>query len=214
MKTLAISLISFIIFLSYSGFVRSSNDTQKLFQKYSELKHSDLVIEVHGYPVPTLDAFTGWIIFNQAENIYLEIISEFERAGVTHELPLYLVLLQGTNWRLNGKSVFTIPDRKNWPNMIDTLLFIEQYLMPELGLLVPVSGDRTREYNMISGGAKRSRHLQFCALDLVPVKQYTQAELHKKLKIIHTKYGKNFNIGLGLYSGLRFHIDSCGFRSW
>lgn len=213
-KVISLTYFCAIFFHSTFSFAISDSDTEKLFQKHSELKLSDLVIKVHNYPVPTLDAFSGWIIFNQAESEYRQIINEFERAGVTHELPLYLVLLQGTNWRLNGKSAFTIPKKESWPNMINTLIFIEQHLMPELGLLVPVSGDRTVEYNIISGGAKRSRHLQFCALDLVPVKKYSRQELHKKLKAIHRKYGPKFNIGLGLYSGVRFHIDSCGYRSW
>ncbi|NRA41478.1 MAG: hypothetical protein HRU21_04120 [Pseudomonadales bacterium] len=190
------------------------DDIDKLFQQHSQLHFNDLVVQVQGYPVPTLDAFMGWVIFNQAEAEYEAIIKQFELSGITHEMPLYLVLLQGTNWRLNGKSAFTIPDKADWPNMINTLLFIESYLLPELGLLVPVSGDRTEEYNMISGGAKSSKHLSFCALDLVPVKTYARKDLHQRLRKIHREVGKQFNIGLGLYSGLRFHIDSCGFRSW
>ncbi len=214
MNVLRKYIVAFFLIFCYTQDVRSEINIDRLFHKKSDLRLNDLVVDVQGYPVPTLDAFNGWIIFNQAENEYKEIIETFEQSGVTHELPLYLVLLQGTNWRLNGKSAFIIPQKKNWPNMINTLLFIEQYLMPELGLLIPVSGDRTPEYNIISGGASRSKHLEFCALDLVPVKTYRREDLHQKLRYIHRKFGAKFNIGLGLYSGVRFHIDSCGYRSW
>lgn len=207
---------SFILFISCLLSLNSAadHDVNLLFNEKHHLTLDQLVIHINGYPVPTRDAFTGWLIFNQAEAEFQAIIDAFEKAGITHEMPLYLVLLQGTNWRLNGKSVFVMPQKKYWHNMINTVLFIERYLMPEIGALIPVSGDRTREYNAISGGASSSKHLQFCALDLVPVETISRDELHRKLKKIHRETGKEFNIGLGLYRGVRFHIDSCGFRHW
>ena len=49
--------------------------------------------------------------------------------------------------------------------------------------------------------------------DDVP-KDVSREELHKMLWQVYNKAGKENNMGLGLYSGVRFHIDTCGFRNW
>lgn len=98
--------------------------------------------------------------------------------------------------------------------MIKTLTFIQTFIEPEIGVVIPVSGERTSNYNQQAGGAPRSKHLEFCALDLVPSEDISREELHVKLKQIHAKNGKEHNVGLGLYDGVRFHIDTCGFRQW
>ena len=185
-----------------------------LYENKLNLSLEDLVVEVNGYQVPTKDAFWGWMLVNQATDQVSEIRDYFLAHGVKGELPLYLVSLQGTDWRLNRKSVFVLPERKNWENMIRTVRLIEENVIPIIGDLVPVSGERSEEYNKISGGAKKSKHLNFCALDLVPEKPMARKELHQKLLEIHRRIGPANNMGLGLYSGLRFHIDTCGYRQW
>ena len=39
------------------------DDIDKLFQPHSQLHFNDLVVQVQGYPVPTLEAFMGWDIY-------------------------------------------------------------------------------------------------------------------------------------------------------
>lgn len=200
------------------SFMASGNDLMKLYKSETELEYSDLVIDVKGYKVPTRAAFRGWMLMNRAEP-KLEVIRDaFIEAGITEvpmqTMPLHLILLQGTNWALNGTSVFTIPDEKLIPNMVRTVKFIQEHVEPVTGPLVPVSGDRTEYYNQTSGGATKSKHLMFCALDLVPINDVSREELHKMLWKVYNKAGRDNNMGLGLYSGVRFHIDTCGFRSW
>ncbi|MEZ9357560.1 D-Ala-D-Ala carboxypeptidase family metallohydrolase [Vibrio breoganii] len=200
------------------SFSASSNDLLKLYDSENELEYNDLVIEVKGYKVPTRAAFRGWMLMNRAEGRVGEIAQQLRDAGITEEplktMPLHLILLQGTNWAMNGTSVFTIPDQKRVPNMVRTVKFIQEHVEPVLGPLVPVSGDRTQYYNQTSGGATKSQHLNFCALDLVPINDITREELHKKLWSIYKSVGKENKMGMGLYSGVRFHIDTCGYRNW
>lgn len=186
----------------------------ELYQTKLGLTENDLIVEVNGYKVPTRDAFEGWLLVNQAHEKVGKIGQYFSDNGVLGKLPLYLVLLQGTDWQLNEKSVFVLPNRDHIDNMVRTVKYVEQHIVPVIGDLVPVSGERTEEYNAISGGASRSKHLNFCAMDMVPEKSWNRAELHQKLVEIHNQTGKHNNVGLGLYSGLRFHIDTCGFRRW
>nr|PMK30111.1 hypothetical protein BCU03_10225 [Vibrio breoganii] len=206
-----------LMLLSIS-FTASSNDLLKLYDSENELEYNDLVIEVKGYKVPTRAAFRGWMLMNRAEDRVGEIAQQLRDAGITEEplktMPLHLILLQGTNWAMNGTSVFTVPDQKRVPNMVRTVKFIQEHVEPVLGPLVPVSGDRTQYYNQTSGGATKSQHLNFCALDLVPINDITREELHKKLWSIYKSVGKENKMGMGLYSGVRFHIDTCGYRNW
>ncbi|GAD79672.1 D-Ala-D-Ala carboxypeptidase family metallohydrolase [Vibrio ezurae] len=200
------------------SFSVSANDLLKLYESENELEYNDLVINIKGYKVPTRAAFRGWMLMNGAEDRVKEIAQHLKDAGITEvplkTMPMHLILLQGTNWAMNGTSVFTIPDRKLVPNMVRTVKFIQQHIEPITGPLVPVSGDRTQYYNQTSGGATKSKHLSFCALDLVPINNISREELHKKLWGIYKSEGKNNNMGMGLYSGVRFHIDTCGYRHW
>lgn len=206
------------LLLCATSFLVSANDLMKLYKSETELEYRDLVIDVKGYKVPTRAAFRGWMLMNQAEGRVQEIADQLYAAGISEEpmktMPLHLILLQGTNWAMNGTSVFTLPDKKQVPQMVRTLKFIQQYIEPIIGPLIPVSGDRDQYYNQTSGGASKSQHLNFCALDLVPINDLSRAELHKKLWAIYRTDGKANNMGLGLYSGVRFHIDTCGYRSW
>ncbi|CAM4186176.1 MULTISPECIES: D-Ala-D-Ala carboxypeptidase family metallohydrolase [Vibrio] len=201
--------------LSFSVY---SNDYLKLYESENELEYNDLVISVKGYKVPTRAAFRGWMLMNRAEDRVKEIAQQLKDAGITEvplkTMPMHLILLQGTNWAMNGTAVFNIPDRKLVPNMVRTVKFIQQHVEPVLGPLVPVSGDRTQYYNQTSGGATKSKHLSFCALDLVPINDISREELHKKLWGIYKSEGKKNDMGMGLYSGVRFHIDTCGYRNW
>ena len=189
-------------------------DLSKLYEVHTDFDYSDLVVEVQGFKVPTLAAFRGWVLMNRKEKEIQEGYKYFLDNGVKEGIPLHLILLQGTDWRLSNTTVFNLPDKKNWDNMVRTLVFVQEEVMAKTGVLIPVSGDRSREYNQHAGGAPRSSHLDFCALDMVPVRNISRTELHKILMSVYNKVGRKNNMGLGLYSGVRFHIDTCGFRSW
>ncbi|GEA50680.1 hypothetical protein VIN01S_14840 [Vibrio inusitatus NBRC 102082] len=212
-------MIRFVcLLLSTLTFTASANELMKLYISEEDWEYNDLVVSVKGYKVPTRAAFRGWILMNQAQKPVKEIADQMLASGITEvpmkTMPMHLVLLQGTNWAMNGTSVFTLPDNKQVPNMVRTVKFIQEHVEPVLGPLVPVSGDRDQYYNETSGGASRSQHLNFCALDLVPINDLSREELHKKLWSIYKSVGKENKMGMGLYSGVRFHIDTCGYRNW
>jgi len=211
MARLLVLLLCFIPFFSHA------NELLKLYER-EKIEYADLIISVKGYKVPTRLAFQGWMLMNQAEPKVQAIADQLFASGIKEiplqTMPLHLILLQGTNWKLNGTSIFTLPDKKQVPKMIKTVKFIQTHIEPVIGPLVPVSGNRDQYYNQTSGGASRSQHLDFCALDLVPISDITRIELHKKLWKIYHSVGREHNMGMGLYSGVRFHIDTCGYRNW
>ena len=56
----------------------------------------------------------------------------------------HLVLLQGTDWAMSNTTLFTLPDKKNVSNMINTLKYTQQCIEPEIGVVIPVSGEGLR----------------------------------------------------------------------
>ena len=49
---------------------------------------------------------------------------------------------------------------------------------------------------------------------MVPLGDISRPGLMRGLCKIHDLRGEQYNIGLGFYSGVRFHIDSQRFRRW
>ncbi len=207
-----------VLLLCFMPLFSNANELLKLYEQENKVAYEDLVIRVKGYEVPTRMAFRGWVLMNQAEPQVRAIADKLFASGVKEiplqTMPLHLILLQGTNWKLNGTSIFTMPGTKQVHRMVKTVKFIQTHIEPAVGPLVPVSGDRDQYYNQTSGGATRSQHLNFCALDLVPINDISREDLHKKLWEIYWSVGRENNMGMGLYSGVRFHIDTCGYRNW
>ena len=55
----------------------------------------------------------------------------------------------------------------------------------------------------------------FFALDLKPVsEEVSRAGMISRVCAAHGRAGRAYNTGLGFYSGMRFHVDSHGFRKW
>src|SRR5690606_27330505 len=68
--------------------------------------------------------------------------------------------------------------------------------------------------NECARGSRGSAHLDFFALDLVPVQAITRGDLMRRLCAMHARAGRRHDIGLGFYAFTRFHIDTRSFRRW
>lgn len=145
-------------------------------------------------------------------------LRNFERrlrvSGVYNVIPTWQLLRQGTDWQRNNLPQFAFPPVYLWPRMTNTLKFMRRFILPVIGPVDVVSGFRTPTYNFAAGGAPRSQHLEFSALDVVPRSTISRSELHGRLLNIWQIHGKGLDMGLGLYQGKRFHIDTGGHRKW
>jgi len=160
------------------------------------------------------ESFRQFIIANNLQSEYRLLERFLYQNGVRDLVPTWQLLQQGSDWRQHALPQYAFPSREQWDHMVKTLTFIRFDLMPQIGRVEVLSGFRTRQYNFIAGGAPRSRHLSFSALDLRPIKPFERKKLHSILqKIWHTR-GKKRNLGMGLYTGLRFHVDTGGYRQW
>lgn len=145
-------------------------------------------------------------------------LRNFERYLRAHRVqnvvPTEQLLRQGTDWRRNKLPQYAFPPTALWPRITDTLWLLRRFIIPVTGPVKVVSGFRTVKYNRAAGGATRSQHLEFSALDIKPVSDISRADLHYRLLHTWQVHGKALNMGLGLYKNRRFHIDTGGYRKW
>lgn len=111
------------------------------------------------------------------------------------------------------------PPRDLWPNMIPTALAAEA-IRARMGCpLLVGNGYRPEPYNSQVGGARRSQHLYFRALDLdLPASHSGRAEQEALYRITCELWldeeWAGAKLGIGLYRpwrGTRVHIDT-GYR--
>ena len=129
-------------------------------------------------------------------------------------IPTWQLVRTASMWRECSGPRFEVAPFTEWQHIADTLKFVENHVEPVIGEVEAVSGFRNAELNQCSGGAKESAHRRFFALDLMPVREVARETMVSSLCRIHDWRGDGYDIGLGFYSGLRFHVDSKGFRRW
>lgn len=98
--------------------------------------------------------------------------------------------------------------------MVPTLKVIRDEVVPLLGPIEALSVFRTDQINGCIGGASKSYHIRFYAIDMRSTANVSRAELVSKLCDLHRRKGRSLGLGLGIYKGVRFHIDTVSFRTW
>jgi hypothetical protein len=140
-----------------------------------------------------------------------DYLSTWQVSGI---VPTWQLLRTATAWKDCGGQPFEVPPTQEWPHIVQTLRYIHDYVIPEVGPVEPVSGYRNPALNQCAGGAPESAHKHYSAIDLVPLKPITREAMMRTLCVGHTEHGAPYNAGLGFYAYLRFHVDSTKFRRW
>jgi hypothetical protein len=160
--------------------------------------------------------FHRWI---EADAVRAARFARFEtllaREGVAGVVPTYELWLTDQLRDQCVAAPFMPPPEEAWANIVPALQFIRDYVEPAIGDVRVVSSYRDEVFNACVLGAPQSAHRGFYALDLVPVdRRVGRAQLIAMLCPIHAREGAAANIGLGIYTGQRFHIDARSFRGW
>jgi hypothetical protein len=137
-----------------------------------------------------------------------------EMKDVEDVIPTWQLVRTASMWRQCNGPRFEVAPFIEWNNIADTLRFIEKHVEPVIGKVEALSGYRNAELNQCSGGARESAHRHFFALDLTPLRHIAREGMIRSICKIHEWRGRGYDIGLGFYTGLRFHVDSKGFRRW
>lgn len=135
-------------------------------------------------------------------------------ANVGGVLPTWQLLRTATAWQECGQQPFEVPPSAEWPNIVQTLRYVRDYVIPAVGPVEAVSVYRNPVLNKCAGGAPESAHKLDSAIDMVPLKPIDRETLMKTLCGLHTEHGAAYKAGLGFYAYLRFHVDSTKFRRW
>lgn len=140
-----------------------------------------------------------------------DYLATYEVAGV---VPTWQLFRTATNWERCLAQPFEIPPASEWPHIVQTLRYIRDYVIPAVGPVEPVSAYRNPSLNICAGGAPESAHKHYSAIDLVPLRQTTREQLMRTLCAAHGRRGLDYEVGLGFYAFLRFHVDTTKYRRW
>jgi len=134
--------------------------------------------------------------------------------GVGGIVPTWQLLRTASSWERCGAQPFEVPPTYEWPNVVQTLRYIRDYVIPAVGPVEPVSAYRNPLLNVCAGGAPESAHKHYSAIDLVPLRPTTREDLMRTLCAVHARRGLPYGVGLGFYAFLRFHVDTTKYRRW
>ncbi|SDS39827.1 hypothetical protein [Erythrobacter sp. HL-111] len=159
--------------------------------------------------------YLAWLARSPQNRENVRAFSTFLAArGVDNVLSTWQLVRTSSSWRQCSAQPFEVAPVQQWANIVDTLAFVREEVVPSVGDLEVLSAYRNERLNSCSGGRPGSAHRMFFAMDLVPQDDITRGELIETLCRAHRRKGREYSTGLGFYSGIRFHIDSSGYRKW
>jgi hypothetical protein len=129
-------------------------------------------------------------------------------------VPVWQLIRTSSSWRQCGSERFDVAPADKWDHIVTTLAFVRDEVRPAVGEVEALSAYRDEHLNRCSNGAPQSAHRHFFALDLTPVADVSRASMVRGICAAHSSTGRDYKTGLGFYSGMRFHVDSNGFRRW
>ena len=159
--------------------------------------------------------YRAWVAADPARPVYVKAFNTYlVHYGVGGVVPTWQLLRTASDWHKCGGAPFEVPPTAAWPNIVAALRYIGAFVEPRIGEVEVVSVYRNPALNACAGGAPTSVHQTMGAIDMVPLSPVTREALMTRLCSLHRASGERFWIGLGLYKGLRFHIDARRYREW
>jgi hypothetical protein len=160
--------------------------------------------------------YLAWLSREPAARAQVLAFRQFLATEQADEVvPTWELVRTASMWRECNGPRFEVAPFDEWEHIATTLQFVRRHVEPVIGPVEAVSGYRDPDLNRCAHGAPESAHRHFYALDLVPVRDsIDRADLIHSICRIHEWRGQAYDIGLGFYSGRRFHVDSKSFRRW
>ena len=167
-------------------------------------------------PGQTAQDFEAWTRRTPANVKALGAFRDYLAAqGLETVVPMWQLVRTSSSWRECGAQPFEVPPPDKWGRIVKTLKFVRDDVIPRVGEVETLSAYRNGELNACSNGAPKSAHREFFALDLTPVNENLErSTMIRSVCETHARDGQTYDVGLGFYTGRRFHVDSSGFRKW
>jgi hypothetical protein len=169
------------------------------------------------YVTPGQDepGYRAWVGAEPSRPVYVKAFNNYlVTYGVGGVAPIWQLLRTASHWERCRAQPFEVPPTSAWPNIVAALRYVGQYVEPNIGQVEVVSVYRNPVLNACAGGAQESTHKTMGAIDMVPLAPISREALMMRLCAIHRDSGARNFVGLGLYKGIRFHIDARKFREW
>jgi hypothetical protein len=172
------------------------------------------------------EAFEAWLrAYPARAKSFGDLRGYLAGEGVADVVPVWQLARIDADYAARCKAgFFALPPRSQWPNIVPALRLVRDKVVPVTGRVEVASSWRSPAVNACIGGAKRSAHRDFKALDLVaPARSGDRRKLFTDLCAMQRKAGPRSRLGLGAYhdparpqlnSAGRFHIDASGYRTW
>ena len=159
--------------------------------------------------------YRNWMAASPRHPVYVKAFNDYLTTwGVAGVVPTWQILRTASDWMKCGAAPFEVPPSETWPNVVQTLRYIRDRVIPVIGPVEPVSVYRNPALNLCAGGANDSAHRFMQAVDMVPLRPMTREMLIRDLCATHAIDGPRYGVGLGFYPFVRFHVDSRKFRTW
>lgn len=159
--------------------------------------------------------YRSWYLAAPARAMQVKAFNDYLATyRVSGIVPTWQLFRTATSWQKCGAQPFEIPPTSEWPHIVQTLRYVHDYVIPTVGPVEPVSGYRNPHLNVCAGGAPESAHKYYSAVDLVPLRQTSREALMRTLCVAHGRRGLDYDVGLGFYAFLRFHVDTTKYRRW
>ena len=169
--------------------------------------------------------FEDWLAQDPKRSLqFAAFEAHLSQANVDQIVPSWQLVRMDANYAARcGAEYFAIPPADLWDNIIPTLEMVRDHVVPVIGAVEVVSAWRPEQINTCIGGAARSQHLRFAAVDMVSLENRPVRAMFADLCVMHRAAGGRSAIGLGVYFDPdfpwrnaigRFHIDSAGYRRW
>lgn len=172
------------------------------------------------------EAFKAWLRGDPARRAsYGDLRALLAEQGVAEVVPVWqLARIDADHAARCDGGYFALPPRDQWSGIVPALRLVRDKVAPVTGPVEVVSSWRSPAINACIGGASRSAHIDFKALDLV-ASGWTDGRraLFADLCAMQRRAGQASGMGLGAYydpamplANLdgRFHIDANGYRIW
>jgi hypothetical protein len=167
-------------------------------------------------PGQDLADYRAWLARSPANREAVRAFRTYlDAQGLDEVIPVWQLIRTSSSWRECGADRFEVAPRDKWDNITTTLKFVRDEVEPAVGKVEALSVYRNETLNRCSNGAPASAHRLFFALDLKPVSDdVSRPGMISRVCAAHRRSGSAYDAGLGFYSGMRFHVDSHGFRKW
>src|SRR5688500_10405326 len=160
--------------------------------------------------------YLAWLAKNPAARAQVLSLKGFLADHEADDVvPTWQLVRTASMWRECSGPRFEVAPFTEWQHIATTLNFVRSHVEPVVGEVEALSGYRNEGLNQCAGGARQSAHRHFYALDLTPIRDdLDRGGMIRSICKIHEWRGEDYGVGLGFYSGMRFHVDSKGFRRW